>query len=143
MLVPSTAIVLVIPLFIRLMISARPSTMIISLLPASSGPAGSLSGPYLVRPLLLALETADVISSVPGVMSSSQPLRMLIALLTTLRRFAPRISSNLRRVTLAVHGPTRSTVSRDAANIAVAVLLSDTGITISPLLLPLDDLMAI
>jgi len=107
------------------------------------GPAGSLSGPYLLTAFLLALDTASVISSVPGEISSSHPFRMLIALLTTFLRFAPRMSSSFNRVTFAVHGPTRSTVSNDAASIAVAVLLSETGITISPLLLPPCDLIAI
>lgn len=43
---PSKAIVLSIPHRIRLIMSALPSTMIISLLSGNSGPAGSSSGPY-------------------------------------------------------------------------------------------------
>jgi hypothetical protein len=68
---------------------------------------------------------------------------MLIALLTTFRLFAPRMSSSFSRMTFAAQGPTLSTVSRAAASIAVAVLLSETGITISPVLFPPDDLIAI
>ena len=66
-----------------------------------------------------------------------------MALLTTFRLFAPLMSSNFSRITFAVHGPTRSTVSSDAARIAVAVLFNETGITISPVLFPPADLITI
>ncbi len=141
--VPSTAIAWLMPHFIRLSTSALPSTMIISSLLVSPGPAGRLSGPNFVMPAFLPFVTAVVISPLPGAISSSQPFKMLIALLTTFRRFAPRMSSTFSRVTLAVHGPTLSTVSTDAARIAVAVLFSETGITISPLLFPPSDLITI
>ena len=127
----------------RLMTSARPSTMIISLLPVNSGPAGRLSGPYFAIETLRPFVTAVVISSLPGAMSSSQPFKILIALLTTFLLLAPRISSSFSRITLAVHGPTLSTVSNAAASIAVAVLFNETGITISPVLFPPFVLIAI
>src|SRR5437870_600662 len=135
--VPSTAIAFLIPERRRFRTSWRPSTMIIASLSATFGPAGSRSAPNETISDTCTLWRTSSRRSDPEVFDSStmgesrERARSMI-----LFRFVTRVSSTLSTLIVALHGPTRSIVSRAAARIEVSTWSSEDGIRIVPSLRP-------
>src|SRR5438309_249455 len=135
--VPSTAIAFLMPDRRRFRTSCRPSTMMIASLSVTFGPAGSRSAPNETISDTWTLWRTSSSRSDPEVFDSSTMAdRSERARSMILFRFVTRVSSTLSTLIVALHGPTRSIVSRAAAKIEVSTWSSEEGIRIVPSLRP-------
>src|SRR2546426_7475116 len=136
-LVPSTAIAFLMPDRRSVRTSCRPSTMMIASLSAMFGPAGSRSDPNETISDTWTLCRTSSRRSEPEVFeSSTMDARRARARSMILFLFVTRTSSTFSTLIVALHGPTRSIVSRAAAKMDVSTWSSEDGIRIRPSLRP-------
>src|SRR2546428_553043 len=136
-LVPSTAIAFLMPDRRSVSTSCRPSTMMIASLSAMFGPAGSRSDPNETISDTWTLCRTSSSRSEPEVFESSTMVaRRARARSMILFRFVTRTSSTFSTLIVALHGPTRSIVSRAAAKMDVSTWSNEDGIRIRPSLRP-------
>ena len=139
-LAPSTAMMLYIPHRIRLIISALPSTRMISLALLTSGPAESFSGPYFSTFATFNVSATSLkISSTEGRDSIVHLCRISLALPIIAFLRACLTSSIFSRVTFAAQGPTLFMLSILAAVSEVETLSMLVGIVIVPVVLSCLD----
>src|SRR5438132_479846 len=135
--VPSTAIAFLMPDRRSVSTSCRPSTMMIASLSAMFGPAGSRSDPKDTISDTWTLCRTSSRRSEPEVFeSSTMDARRARARSMILFRFVTRTSSTFSTLIVALHGPTRSIVSRAAAKMDVSTWSSEDGMRIKPSLRP-------
>jgi len=122
-----------IPHRIKLIMSALPSTIIISLDPSRPGPAGKSSCPYFsTLPTFIVSLISLYTSSTLGIDSIFQRWRISLARSIIIFLLASRISSIRSKITLAEQGPTRFILSTLAAINAVETRSKLVGIVINP-----------
>jgi len=130
---PSRAMVFVRPQRIRFIMSARPSTTIISREVSSVGPAGRSSGPnFSTLPTFMVSLISLYTSSTLGRASMFHLWRISLARSIMTFRLASRMSSIFSRVTFEPHGPMRFMLSMLAVINAVETRSRLVGIVMEP-----------
>ena len=134
---PPTAMTFVMPFFKSVTTSALPSTTMISSLEATPGPAGNASSPNArISAVLRFSLTSSRNSLLSGISVSTRFLSRFFARSSTCLRFKLRESSMRCTPMRASQGPTRSTISRDAARMLVSTMSRLDGTRIVPVVFP-------
>ena len=142
MLVPSNATAFFIPCLSKLRTSPLPSTKITASLESTLGPAGNLPLNLTISSVCRTCRTVSVIVEPALLESLIKSINNVRARSIITSRLELRLSSKVVTFTVALQGPTRSTVSSAAAKTDVSTWSILEEITISPVDLPLSLLIS-